>query len=103
MERTMNMIGLNAHTVHRRHMLRWAGVIGGISVAVLTGLLTVKSFSTAAADPHAAGIVGVNQPTAVSQPTTSEIVPSPVIESNPQFFFGTGDGGNGYYADHPRP
>lgn len=99
----MNMIGLNAHTVHRRHMLRWAGVIGGISVAVLTGLLTIKSFSAATTGPQAARIVGVNNPTAASEPTASEIVPSPVIESNPQFFFGTGDGSNGTYADRPRP
>ena len=29
----------------------------------------------------------------------SEIVPSPVIETNPQFFFGTGDQSAGYYSD----
>lgn len=97
----MNMTGLKA--VHRRHMLRWAGVIGGISVAILTGLLIVKSLSTAAADPHIASIGGVNRTTAAAGPAAAEIVPSPVIESNPQFFFGTGDGSNGTYAERPRP
>ena len=30
-----------------------------------------------------------------------EIVPSPVIETNPQFFYGTGDGSDGYYSEGP--
>jgi len=29
------------------------------------------------------------------------IVPSPVIDTNPQFYFGAGDGSSGYYADQP--
>jgi hypothetical protein len=98
----MNTIGLNAHSVHRRHMLRWAGVIGGISVAVLTGLLTAKSFSFTAERPHTAIDAVVNRSAIASAPTTSEIVPSPVIEEHPQFFFGTGEG-NGYWADRPKP
>jgi hypothetical protein len=32
----------------------------------------------------------------------SKIVPSPVIETNPKFFFGSGDGSNGYYAERPN-
>jgi hypothetical protein len=28
-------------------------------------------------------------------------VPSPVIEANGQFFFGTGDGSVGYYSERP--
>jgi len=39
----------------------------------------------------------------ISALTYSEIVPSPVIEANQQFSFRAGDGGNGYYADRPRP
>jgi hypothetical protein len=30
-----------------------------------------------------------------------EIVSSPVIDPNPTFFFGTGDGSAGYYAEAP--
>jgi hypothetical protein len=103
MERAMNTISLNASTVHRHRVLRWAAVIGGISAVVVTGLLTVKSLSATAARPHAAINAGVNQPAGTSAPATFEIVPSPVIGANPQFFFGTGDGSNGYWADRPRP
>jgi hypothetical protein len=98
----MNMISLNAPTVHRHRMLRWAAVIGGMTVAFATGLLTAKSFSFTAERPHAAINAVVNQPAATPAPTTFEIVPSPVIEAHPQFFFGTGDG-NGSWADRPRP
>jgi hypothetical protein len=34
-------------------------------------------------------------------PATFEIVPSPVIEPNPKFFFGAGDGSSGYYDERP--
>ena len=34
-------------------------------------------------------------------PATLEIVPSPVIDTNSEFFFGTGDGSIGYYAERP--
>ena len=98
----MNTLSLNAPTVQRHRMLRWAAVIGGMTVAFATGLLTGKSFSFTAQRPHVAISAVVNQSTAASAPTTSEIVPSPVIEAHPQFFFGTGYG-NGYWADGPKP
>jgi hypothetical protein len=101
MERTMKTISLNASTVHRDRVLRWAAVIG-VTGAFATGLLTAKPFSFTAERPHAAISAVVNQPAAASAPTTFKIVPSPVIEANPQFFFGSGDG-NGYWADRPRP
>jgi hypothetical protein len=103
MERAMNTLSLNAPTVQRHRVLRWAVVIGGMTGAFATGLLTAKSFSLTAEHPRATINAVVNQPAAASAPATSEIVPSPVIESNPQFFFGTGDGSNGYWADRPRP
>ena len=34
---------------------------------------------------------------------TVSIVASPTIEANSQFFFGTGDGSNGYYAEQQEP
>jgi hypothetical protein len=98
----MNTLNLNAPTVQRKRMLRWAAVIGGMTVAFATGLLTAKSFSLTAERPHAAVNAVVNQPATASAPATSEIAPSPVIEAHPQSFFGTGDG-NGYWADRPRP
>lgn len=99
----MNTLSLNAPTVQRHRVLHWVGVIGGMTVAFATGVLTAKSFSLTAEHPRAAINAVVDQPAAVSAPATSEIVPSPVIEANPQFFFGSGDGSNGYYADRPRP
>ena len=98
----MNILNLNVPTVLRHRALRWAAVIGGMTVAFATGLLTAKSFSFTTERPHAAISAVVNQPAATSTPTTFEIVPSPVIEAHPQFFFGTGDG-NGSWADRPRP
>jgi hypothetical protein len=98
----MNTLSLNAPTVRRHRVLRWAAVIGGMTVAFTTGLLTAKSFSFTAERPHAAISAVVNQPAAASAPTTFEIVPSPVIEAHPQLFFGTGDG-NGSWADRPKP
>ena len=98
----MNMIRSNAPTVHRHRMLRWTAVVCGMTGAFATGLLTAKSFSFTAERPHAAISTAVKQSTATSTPATSEIVPSPVIEAHPQFFFGTGDG-NGYWADGPKP
>jgi hypothetical protein len=98
----MNMLSLNAPTVRRHRVLRWAAVIGGMTGAFTTGLLTAKSFSFTAERPHAAINAVVNQSAAASAPTTFEIVPSPVIEAHPQLFFGTGDG-NGSWADRPKP
>jgi hypothetical protein len=95
------MVSLNAPTVHQHRVLRWAAVIGGMTVAFATGPLTAKSFSLTAERPHAAVNAVVNQAAAASAPATSETVPSPVIEANPQFFFGAGDG-NGYWADRPN-
>jgi hypothetical protein len=38
----------------------------------------------------------------VETPGTLGIVPSPVIDTNSEFFFGTGDGSVGYYAEGPN-
>jgi hypothetical protein len=62
--------------------------------------LTAKSFSFSN-EPKSAIAAGPAQPAAASAPATSEIVPSPVIEANPEFFFGTGTGSAGNYSDRP--
>ena len=38
----MNTLSLNAPTVQRHRVLRWAAVIGGTTVAFTTGLLTAN-------------------------------------------------------------
>jgi len=35
------------------------------------------------------------------EPATLAIVPSPVIDTHAQFYFGTADGSSGYYAEKP--
>ena len=39
---------------------------------------------------------------AIEAPATLEIVPSPVVDTNSEFFFGTSDGSVGYYAERPN-
>ena len=97
----MTTTNANVPIVARRPVLRWAVLIGGIAVGFATGLLTAKSFSFSANAPKAAFAAKPTQP-AAPVPATSEIVPSPVIEANPQFFFGTGDGSAGFYSERPE-
>ena len=97
----MKTTNANVPIVARRPVLRWAVLIGGIAVGFATGLLTAKSFSFSSHAPQSAIAAKSNQPAVAPAPATSEIVPSPVIEPNPQFFFGTGDGSAGYYSDRP--
>ena len=85
----------------RRPVLRWAVLIGGIAVGFATGLVTAKSFSFSANEPKSAITAKSTQPAVAPAPATSEIVPSPVVEANPEFFFGTGDGSAGSYSDRP--
>jgi hypothetical protein len=49
----------------------------------------------------AASSTDVSRPAANQEPATEEasFVTSPTIETNPQFFFGSGDGSNGHYAE----
>ena len=97
----MKTTNANVPIVARRPVLRWAVLIGGIAVGFATGLLTAKSFSYSWNEPKSAIAARSNQTAVAPASATSEIVPSPVIEANPQFFFGTGDGSGGYYSDHP--
>ena len=92
----MNTTNANVPIVARRRPLLWAVIVASLVAGYAAGLLTAKSFPLAARakDPVAAKI---NPPDADSAPTASPIVPSPAVEAHPQFFHGTGDGGNGGY------
>jgi hypothetical protein len=74
-------------------------VIGGATAIVLLGLVFGKPFYSAASSTD------VSRPAANQEPATEEVsfVTSPTKETNPQFFFGSGDGSNGYYAERPKP
>jgi len=97
----MSTMGLHITTVRPRRVLHWAAIIGGAATAVVIGLLTAQSFFYTATDPKAGANASPSQPVIAPAPVTSEIVPSPVIETNAQFFLGTGDGSNGYYSEGP--
>lgn len=83
----------------------WAVVIAGGAIATLGGLATVELvlFTTIRADARVAATQ--TPPSATLDvdvaPGTLAIVPSPVIDPNPVFFFGAGDGSAGFYAEQP--
>jgi hypothetical protein len=83
----------------------WAVVIAGGAIATLAGLATVESvlFTTIRADARVAATQ--SPPSATLDvdvaPGTLAIVPSPVIDPSPVFFFGAGDGSAGFYAEQP--
>ena len=83
----------------------WAVVIAGGAIATLAGLATVESmlFTTIRADARVAANQGPPPATLdvdVASGTLA-IVPSPVIDPNPVFFFGAGDGSAGFFAEQP--
>ena len=96
------MTKVDATPVRPRRLLHWAAIAGCAAAAVTVGMLTDEAFLFAAAEPEAAVHVVLSEPVATPAPAYREIVPSPVIDTNAQFFFGTGDGSNGYYAERPN-
>jgi hypothetical protein len=91
--------GLDVTASCPRSMSRWAAITGGIATVVAIGLLIAGLFSPIATHSRATISANPNKSVAASGPAMSEIVPSPVVETNPQFFFGTGDQSAGYYSD----
>ena len=84
-------------------------VIGGATAAVMIALLFAKPFYSAttatALTATALTRADVSQPVAHQEPATEtvSIVATNTIEADLQFFFGTGDGSNGYYAERQEP
>jgi hypothetical protein len=93
----MNATNANALIAAQRRLLPWAAVVLSIVAGFATGLWTAKSISLEAIGPDKAVAAKVNPPVADAAAQTFPIVPSPVIEPRPQFFYGTGDGNGGYY------
>ena len=91
--------GLDVTTSCPPNMFRWAAITGGVTTVVAIGLLIAGLFSPIATHSKATINANPNKSVSASEPTMSEIVPSPVIETNPQFFFRTGDQSAGYYSD----
>jgi hypothetical protein len=99
----MRTMSLDVRVARPRPVLRWAAIT--VAAALAIGLLIIR-FSSTGALPQATISANVSQSVAAGgsatpEPVTSEIVPSPVIETNAQFFFGSGDGSAGYYSERP--
>lgn len=104
-EEAMRAVGLDI-AKHRRSP--WAIVIAGGAIACFIGLATAGSVlftgnNAEAKVPATHGpSVTSSAPAAVDiAPATLAIVPSPIIDPNPVFLFGSGDGSAGYYAERP--
>ena len=97
MERAMRATGWSESCVRR------VVVIGGATAAVMIVLVFSKPFYSATTATALSG-ADVSQGVAVQEPATEteSIVASPTIETNSQFFFGSGDGSSGYYAERPE-
>jgi len=80
-------------------------VIGGATAAVMVALVFAKPFYYAMADSKAPVTAHVSQPVADQERATetASFVTSPTIDTNSEFFFGSGDGSNGYFAERPEP
>ena len=79
--------------------------IGGATAAFMVALVFAKPFYSAIADSKAPISAHVSQPVAAHEPTTDAVsfVTSPTIDTNSEFFYGSGDGSSGYYAERPEP
>ena len=98
----MSTMSLDVTTVRSRRVLRWAAMIGGAATtAIVIGLLIAQSFFHTATNAKPSATSSLNQPVATPELVIFEIVPSPVIDTNGQLFFGTGDGSAGYYSERP--
>lgn len=80
-------------------------VIGGATLVAMGGLVFAKPIYSVATYETVAIRVDAGQHVAVQPPKveTTSFVPSPTVDTNPLFFFGTGDGSNGYYDERPQP
>jgi hypothetical protein len=85
--------------------IRRVVVIGAGTAAVIIVALFAKPFYSATADTKAPRSVNVSQPSADQGPAIEAVsfAISPADDANSEFFFGCGDGSNGYYAEQPAP
>lgn len=91
----------------RKHRVTfWAIVVAGSAIAIAFACLTAASMHSTAIRAETAHTQGAHVEPATpakgdTTPAALQIKPSPVIEPDPGFFVGAGDGSNGYYAERP--
>jgi hypothetical protein len=80
-------------------------VVAAATTLVMTAVVFAKPFYSAGNDSTPTGPARAGQSVKGQAPETVEVsfVTSPTMDTDPKFFFGTGDGSNGYYAERPRP
>jgi hypothetical protein len=79
--------------------------IAGATAVVMTALVLGNPFYSAVANTKAPSRADVSKPVAHQEPATETafFTISPSDDANSEFFFGAGDGSNGYYAEQPEP
>jgi hypothetical protein len=95
----MRLVGFGALALHRVVLLALSTAI------VIAALLAGKSYHSSLIETGGGGRLGADASVPERLAKTEEIsfVASPTIEENPKFFFGAGDGSNGYYSERPKP
>jgi len=94
-------------TNFRKHRVTfWAIVAAGSAIAIALASFTAASMRTTVIKAETTNPQGARaEPATPANGDTPlaalEIKPSPVIEPDPGFFVGAGDGSNGYYAERP--
>jgi hypothetical protein len=81
-------------------------VVAAATSLVMLALFASKSYFFRTAEAAIGSRIDMKQPAPNAAATKTEeisFVTSPTIDTNPKFFFGAGDGSNGYYAERPRP
>ncbi len=87
---------------NHQHRALLAVIAGGAAVVGIAVLTAGSLASTSHARSDTTPTFGTFTPSLeFVEPAAFVIVPSPVIDTNPQFYFGTGDGSAGYYAEAP--
>ena len=76
--------------------VRRVAAIGGVTAAAVVMLLLGKPVLFATTAPKVA-VAQATEPRRAETETVT-FVTSPVIDTDPQFFFGAGDNSNGYYG-----
>ena len=87
-------------TANHRHRALLAIVAGGAAVVGIAVLTAGSLASTTRARTDTTPTFGTFT-SSVEFVEPAAFVVSPVIDTNPQFHFGAGDGSSGYYAEAP--
>ena len=89
--------------------LLWVIILASGAIAAVIGLLSAQSVHTTKINESKGIQTDMSSPVPSQRTATPDngivprdIVPSPVIDPHPVFFFGTADGSSGYYAARPN-